>query len=114
MRGWPSARGRLGGVSMTTGITGRGGLTRIRGVALVFLPLSFLHQVWLFSLSSPWRTSDFAMLTPPLVLERVPLSLFFYRWRKESRMAYSADQPRIVPLIGDLRILEEFEYDGKN
>lgn len=31
VRGWPGARGRLGGVSMTTGITGRGGLARIRG-----------------------------------------------------------------------------------
>jgi hypothetical protein len=31
VRGWSGARGRLGGVSMATGITGRGGLARIRG-----------------------------------------------------------------------------------
>jgi len=40
VRGWPGARGRLGGVSMTTGITSRGGLTRMRGGPLVVSSLS--------------------------------------------------------------------------
>lgn len=40
VRGWPDARGRLGGVSMTTGITSRGGLTRTRGGPFVTLSLS--------------------------------------------------------------------------